>query len=207
MQREYPELPLVGVGAIIIEGDRVVLVKRANPPIQGQWSIPGGVLEVGEMVRDAAIRESVKGQERVGLPVVTDGELRRRNFQESFGKAVEGFDAPEVHTHLDHTSKLPFVPERARGPIALSMSAQLAIYAAGAASIVFVSPAVLYFWFLPVLLAQPFLRALLIAEHTGCSQDANGLTNTRTTLAGFPIRSVISGPAAGLSGSMSFCES
>jgi fatty acid desaturase len=89
---------------------------------------------------------------------------------------------------LGRTAKLPFVPDRARGPIAISMSAQLAIYAAGVISIVFVSPAVLYFWFLPVLLAQPFLRALLIAEHTGCTQDSNGLTNTRTTLAGFLIR-------------------
>jgi ADP-ribose pyrophosphatase YjhB (NUDIX family) len=47
MQREFPEVPLVGVGAIIIEGDRVVLVKRAHPPLQAEWSIPGGVLEVG----------------------------------------------------------------------------------------------------------------------------------------------------------------
>ena len=55
MKREYPESPLIGVGSIIIEDDRVVLVKRAHPPIQGQWSIPGGVLEVGELVREAAI--------------------------------------------------------------------------------------------------------------------------------------------------------
>ena len=48
MNREFPELPLVGVGSIIIENDRVLLAKRAHPPIQGQWSIPGGVLEVGE---------------------------------------------------------------------------------------------------------------------------------------------------------------
>lgn len=71
MKREFPELPLVGVGAIIIEGDRVLLVKRAHPPIQGQWSIPGGVLEVGEMVREAAVREA---REETGL-VVEPGEL------------------------------------------------------------------------------------------------------------------------------------
>lgn len=71
MRREFPELPLVGVGAIIIEGDRVLLVKRAHPPIQGQWSIPGGVLEVGEMVREAAVREA---REETGL-VVEPGEL------------------------------------------------------------------------------------------------------------------------------------
>jgi 8-oxo-dGTP diphosphatase len=71
IRREFPELPLVGVGAIIIEGDRVLLVKRAHPPIQGQWSIPGGVLEVGEMVREAAVREA---REETGL-VVEPGEL------------------------------------------------------------------------------------------------------------------------------------
>jgi len=71
MQREYPEQPLVGVGAIIIENSRVVLVKRAHPPLQAQWSIPGGVLEVGELVRDAAVREA---REETGL-TVEPGEL------------------------------------------------------------------------------------------------------------------------------------
>jgi len=59
------------VGAIIIEGDRVVLVKRAHPPLQAEWSIPGGVLEVGELVREAAIREA---REETGL-TVEPGEL------------------------------------------------------------------------------------------------------------------------------------
>jgi len=71
MQREFPDIPLVGVGAVIIEGPRVVLVKRAHPPLQAEWSIPGGVLEVGELVRDAAIREA---REETGL-TVEPGEL------------------------------------------------------------------------------------------------------------------------------------
>jgi 8-oxo-dGTP diphosphatase len=71
LSREYPDRPLIGVGSIIIENDRVVLVKRAHPPIQGQWSIPGGVLEVGELVREATIREA---QEETGL-IVEPGEL------------------------------------------------------------------------------------------------------------------------------------
>lgn len=71
MIREFPEHPLIGVGAVIIEGDRLVLVKRAYPPIQGQWSIPGGVLEVGETVREAAVREA---HEETGL-IVEPGEL------------------------------------------------------------------------------------------------------------------------------------
>ena len=70
MKREFPELPLVGVGAVVIDnsvdGGRVLLVKRAHPPLQAQWSIPGGVLEVGELVREAAVREA---REETGLIV------------------------------------------------------------------------------------------------------------------------------------------
>lgn len=71
MKREFPEHPLVGVGAVIIENRSVLLVKRAHPPIQGQWSIPGGVLEVGELVGAAAVREA---REETGL-IVEPGEL------------------------------------------------------------------------------------------------------------------------------------
>ncbi|MGA7382993.1 MAG: NUDIX hydrolase [Terriglobales bacterium] len=66
MKREYPDQPLVGVGAIIIEGGHVVLVKRGHPPLAGEWSIPGGVLEVGETLREAAVREAL---EETGLTV------------------------------------------------------------------------------------------------------------------------------------------
>jgi 8-oxo-dGTP diphosphatase len=68
MKREYPDAPLVGVGAIIIEEDRVLLVKRGHPPLAGEWSIPGGVLEVGETLREAAVREAL---EETGLTVET----------------------------------------------------------------------------------------------------------------------------------------
>jgi 8-oxo-dGTP diphosphatase len=71
MQREFPEQPIIGVGAIIIEDRRVLLVKRAHPPIKGQWSIPGGALEIGELVREAAVREA---REETGL-IVEPGEL------------------------------------------------------------------------------------------------------------------------------------
>ncbi len=66
MRREYPDAPLVGVGAIIIEDGRVALVKRGHPPLLGEWSIPGGAMEVGETVRQAAAREA---QEETGLVV------------------------------------------------------------------------------------------------------------------------------------------
>jgi len=71
MKREYPETPLVGVGAIIIEEDRVVLVRRGHAPLAGKWSIPGGVLEVGETLRKAVVREV---REETGL-TIEPGEL------------------------------------------------------------------------------------------------------------------------------------
>jgi 8-oxo-dGTP diphosphatase len=69
MKREYPDVPLVGVGAIIVDRDRVILVKRGQAPLQGEWSIPGGMLEVGETLRQAAVREVL---EETGLCVEVD---------------------------------------------------------------------------------------------------------------------------------------
>jgi len=89
---------------------------------------------------------------------------------------------------LGRTKGLAFVNDMARQQIAVSMSLQLLVYLGAVIAIGFGYTGVLYYWFLPALLAQPILRALLVAEHTGCSFDANGLSNTRTTLASFPIR-------------------
>lgn len=89
---------------------------------------------------------------------------------------------------LGRIEGLPFVPAAARRDIMLSMTAQLLIYLAVAIAVALGFRGILYFWLLPVLLAQPVLRALLIVEHTGCSFDRNGLTNTRTTLTAPPIR-------------------
>lgn len=66
MKREYPHHPLVGVGALVKEGDSVLLIKRRYDPEKGFWSIPGGVLELGETVREAAQREVL---EETGLRV------------------------------------------------------------------------------------------------------------------------------------------
>lgn len=71
MGREYPDNPLVGVGAVIIQEDRVLLIRRGQPPLLGEWSLPGGVLECGETLREAVIREA---REETGLTVET-GEM------------------------------------------------------------------------------------------------------------------------------------
>ncbi len=55
--RPYPERPVVGVGAVVLDGDRVLLVKRGHAPLKGQWSLPGGGVETGETLEQAVARE------------------------------------------------------------------------------------------------------------------------------------------------------
>ncbi len=66
MSRSYPERPFVGVGAVIVDGGRVVLIRRAKPPLQGHWSIPGGAVEIGETLEACVAREM---REETGLEV------------------------------------------------------------------------------------------------------------------------------------------
>jgi 8-oxo-dGTP diphosphatase len=85
--REYPSVPRVGVGAIVLDGARVLLVRRGKAPSYGKWSLPGGMVELGETTREAVQREI---QEECGLKirvgevagvldrVVRDGEGRIR---------------------------------------------------------------------------------------------------------------------------------
>lgn len=66
MKREYPAAPLVGVGGVVIDGDQVLLVRRAHEPQRGEWSLPGGALEVGETLAQGVEREI---REETGLAV------------------------------------------------------------------------------------------------------------------------------------------
>lgn len=65
-KREYPEAPLVGVGTVTIKGGKILLIRRAFEPGAGKWSIPGGLVEVGEKLSEAAVRET---EEETGVKV------------------------------------------------------------------------------------------------------------------------------------------
>jgi 8-oxo-dGTP diphosphatase len=70
LRREYPDAPIIGVGAVVIDGNKVLLVRRGQEPLKGEWSLPGGALELGETLQQGVVREVL---EETGLTVVPAG--------------------------------------------------------------------------------------------------------------------------------------
>lgn len=113
MTRSYPDRPFVGVGAIVFRAGEVLLVRRGRPPREGEWSIPGGIQQLGETVFEAARREV---REEAGLEIelidvvaVVDSIARDEDARVKYhytlvdlhaewrsGDAVAGDDAAEV---------------------------------------------------------------------------------------------------------------
>jgi ADP-ribose pyrophosphatase YjhB (NUDIX family) len=88
MAREYPAHPVVGVGAVVVRGEKALIIKRAHEPRKGEWSLPGGLLELGESLQDAARREI---KEETGLDVVV-------------GPIIETFD----RVHRDDAGRIRY---------------------------------------------------------------------------------------------------
>ena len=70
--RRYPDRPIVGVLAVVMRGERALVVCRANPPMPGRWGFPGGVLELGETIAQGAMRELL---EETGVTAEAAGPL------------------------------------------------------------------------------------------------------------------------------------
>ena len=85
MTREYPDRPIVGVGAVVFSGNKVLLVRRGREPAKGQWSIPGGKVEIGETLTQAVIREVA---EETGLKVKVEQLIKtlERIFHDKEGR-------------------------------------------------------------------------------------------------------------------------
>ena len=71
--REYPDRPLVGVGGVVLDGEKVLLVRRGQEPLRGEWSLPGGLVEVGESLTQALRREIA---EETGLSIHVGGIVK-----------------------------------------------------------------------------------------------------------------------------------
>jgi len=96
MARQYPDRPVVGVGGVLIEKGRTLLIKRGSEPLLGQWSIPGGTLELGESLQEGVAREM---REETGLEVQVQEmiEVFDRIFLEPEAKVVDGKARPKYH--------------------------------------------------------------------------------------------------------------
>ena len=87
--RRYPKRPIVGVGAIILRRDRILMAQRGKEPLMGWWSLPGGALELGESLADGVRREV---REETGL------EIRPMGVLEIFERIMrDATGAPEYH--------------------------------------------------------------------------------------------------------------
>jgi 8-oxo-dGTP diphosphatase len=86
VSREYPDKPVVGVGGVVIENGRALLIRRGSEPLLGQWSIPGGTLELGESLENGVIRE-LKEETGLTVGIVEMIEVFDRIYEDQAGAA------------------------------------------------------------------------------------------------------------------------
>jgi 8-oxo-dGTP diphosphatase len=123
--REYPERPLVGVGGVVIDKGRALLIRRASEPLRGEWSIPGGMLELGETLEEGVARELL---EETGL------QVRVLELIEVFERIVyspngEGSGAGELGRPRFHYVIADYLCERISGEHAAASDVTDAVFA------------------------------------------------------------------------------
>jgi 8-oxo-dGTP diphosphatase len=94
--REYPERPIVGVGGVIIENGRTLLIRRGSEPLRGEWSIPGGTLELGETLEEGVARELLE-ETGVQVRVLELIEVFDRIFDDTGWIATRTEQKPRYH--------------------------------------------------------------------------------------------------------------
>jgi len=96
MAREYPERPVVGIGGVVIEDGRALLIKRGAEPLRGQWSIPGGTLEIGESLQQGVARELLE-ETNLEVRVLEVIEVFDRIFPADPSGLVNAARGPRFH--------------------------------------------------------------------------------------------------------------
>jgi 8-oxo-dGTP diphosphatase len=94
--REYPERPVIGVGGVIIDRDRALLIRRGSEPLLGEWSIPGGTLELGESLQDGVARELLE-ETGIEVRVLDLIEVFDRVYMEDGSTRAEMKGRPRFH--------------------------------------------------------------------------------------------------------------
>ena len=94
--REYPERPVVGVGGVVIHEGRTLLIRRGSEPLRGEWSIPGGTLELGETLAEGVARE-LREETGVEVRVLGQIEVFERIFTDKSGGKTRKEKGPRYH--------------------------------------------------------------------------------------------------------------
>ena len=85
MKRHYPDQPIVGVGAVVFRDDEVLLVRRGKEPAKGEWSLPGGAVEVGETLEEA-LRRELREETGIEVEILGLSAVLERLFPDAAGK-------------------------------------------------------------------------------------------------------------------------
>jgi 8-oxo-dGTP diphosphatase len=94
--REYPERPVVGIGGVIIDRGRALLIRRGSEPLRGEWSIPGGTLELGESLEEGVVRELLE-ETGIAVRVLELIEVFDRIYAEDGTIAAQDQKKPRFH--------------------------------------------------------------------------------------------------------------